>query len=204
MKLTIISLLLAWSASILPVESVYTIDVTKSKVNWTGYYLFSFGEHFGSIGIQDGSLKVVDQTLVSGKIVIDMKSIRTLDKGFEDKDGLGEHLKSADFFEVDKYPTAILEITSVKPIADAPADQPNVEVVGMLTLKGIKHEITIPTLLTITDEQLSAKAKFKIDRTKWNVKYNSGKYFDDIGDGAISDAIGVAFDVIAKTPIQKR
>ena len=187
----------AFSLIFSPGESIYSINKSKSKVNWMGYSLFSFGEHFGSIDIQDGSLNVSNGNLVGGKVLIDMNTIHTLDKGFEEKDGLADHLKSADFFEVSKFPTAILEITAVAPIKDASPNDPNVDVTGFLTLKGIRQQITFPTTLHIDGSQLTAKARFKIDRTKWNVKYNSGKYFDDIGDSTISDAIGISFEIVA-------
>jgi polyisoprenoid-binding protein YceI len=178
-------------------EIQYHIDQSKSKLNWTGYYLFSFGEHFGSIDIQEGSLTTKDGQLTGGKVTINMKSIDTLDKGFEGKDDLAEHLKGSDFFDSEKYTTSVLEITGTKPIADAQPNQPNVDITGMLTLKGIRQAITFPAEVNIQDKQLIAKARFKIDRTKWDVKYNSGKYFSDIGDGAISDAIGLSFDITA-------
>jgi polyisoprenoid-binding protein YceI len=178
-------------------DTVYTIDKSKSKVNWTGYSLFSFGEHFGSISINEGTLTCQNGQLVGGKVTIDMSSIHTLDEGFEDKDGLAEHLKSPDFFEVDKYPTSVLEITAIKPINDAKANQPNVNVVGMLTMKGIRQAIEFPANVSVGQKEITAKAKFKIDRTKWNVRYNSGKYFSDLGDNAISDAIAISFEIIA-------
>jgi polyisoprenoid-binding protein YceI len=178
-------------------ETTYAIDKSKSKLNWTGYYMFSFGEHFGSIDIRDGILTAKDGQLVGGKVTIDMNTIDALDEGFEGKDDLAEHLKGADFFEAEKYPTSLLEIIGVMPIKDAPPNQPNVDVTGMLTMKGIRQEIKFPASVSIHEKQITAKAKFKFDRTKWNVKYNSGKYFSDIGDGAISDAIGISFEISA-------
>jgi polyisoprenoid-binding protein YceI len=178
-------------------ETTYAIDKSKSKLNWTGYYTFSFGEHFGSIDIREGTLTAKDGQLVGGKVTIDMNTIDTLDEGFEGKDDLAEHLKSGDFFEAEKYPTSLLEITGVKPIKDALPNQPNVDVIGMLTMKGIRQEIKFPASVSIHEKQITAKAKFKFDRTKWNVKYNSEKYFSSIGDNAISDAIGISFEISA-------
>ena len=199
MKLLVYTILISFLGLSTPVDSLYTIDKSKSKLNWTGYYLFSFGEHAGSVDIQEGTLKVSNGNLVGGKIKIDMKTIDAQDEGFEGKDDLSNHLMNADFFEVDKYPVATLDIINVTQLKDAPPNGPNVEVKGTLTLKGVSQEITFPTTLVIQDKQLTARARFKIDRTKWNVKYNFGKYFSEIGDGAISDAIGISFDVIATT-----
>ncbi len=94
------------------------------------------------------------------------------------------------------FPEAQFEITKVTPIKDASPDGPNVEVTGELTLKGVKNTLTFPATVQNTD-RLMIKAKFKFDRTKWNVRYNSGKYFSEAGDGAISDAIGIEMNIIA-------
>jgi polyisoprenoid-binding protein YceI len=175
----------------------YTIDANKSTVRWYGYYLFSFGEHYGTIAVKDGTASIMNGTLASGNVKLDMASITPLDMPADDGGNmLGEHLKSADFFDVAKFPEAQFEIISVKPIKDASPDGPNVEVTGNLTLKGSKNALTFPATVN-SNEQLVIKAKFKFDRTKWNVRYNSGKYFSEAGDSAISDAIGIEMNITA-------
>lgn len=175
----------------------YTIDANKSTVHWHGYYLFSFGEHYGTIAIREGNVTAATGVVTSAKVVFDMQSITTLDMPADDggKD-LSNHLKSADFFDVEKFPDATFEIVSITKIQDASPGRPNVDVTGNLTLKGTKNTLTFPATLEVGD-QLTLNAKFKFDRTKWDVKYNSGKYFSEIGDGAISDAIGIELNIVA-------
>jgi polyisoprenoid-binding protein YceI len=175
----------------------YTIDATKSTVRWYGYYLFNFGEHFGSIAIKEGMATTANGAIASGKVTLDMTTINTLDMPADDGgNSLSDHLKSADFFDVAQFPEAQFEIIKVTPIKDASQEGPNVEVTGDLTIKGVKNTLTFPAIVQNND-RLTIKAKFKFDRTKWNVRYNSGKYFSEAGDGAISDAIGIEMNITA-------
>jgi len=171
--------------------TTYKVDIDRSALGWTGYYVFSFSEHNGTIRLSGGELTVDDQ-IVSGYFDIDMKSIKDLDMPADDgaKD-LENHLMSEDFFSVNEFPSARFEITKTTKIKDPVPGGPNYDVTGNLTIKGVKNDLTFPALINFNDDGIEAKAKFKFDRTKWNVRYNSGKFFTDIGDGAISDAIGM-------------
>ena len=177
---------------------VYTVDTNKSQLIWTGYYVFNFGEHTGSIKLSNGSIQATDQSITSGYFEIDMKSIKDTDMPEDDggKD-LVAHLKSEDFFAVDKFPFARFEITKTEKIKDAKQGGPNFDVTGDLFIKGVKSSITFPALITFQQDGLVARAKFKFDRTKWDIHYNSGKFFSDVGDGAISDAIAIEIDLVA-------
>lgn len=164
---------------------------------WTGYYLFNFGEHNGSIQLLKGDIQVDKESIVGGYFDIDMTSIKDLD--MPPADGgrdLEEHLKNNDFFATDKFPTARFEISKSEKIKDARAGGPNYDITGNLTIKGNKNTLSFPATITFNENGMQAKAKFKFDRTKWNIHYNSGKVFSDVGDGAISDAIAIELDVV--------
>ena len=170
----------------------YKVDVDRSVLKWIGYYVFSFSEHNGTINVSGGEITLDDQQIISGYFDIDMKTIKDLDMSADDgaKD-LENHLMSDDFFSVNNFPTARFEITKTEKIKDAVAGGANYDVTGDLTLKGLKNSLTFPALINFNENGIEAKAKFKFDRTRWNVRYNSGKFFFDVGDGAISDAIGM-------------
>lgn len=172
--------------------TAYKVDIDRSALGWTGYYVFSFSEHNGTIKLSGGEIIVDDQQIVSGYFDINMKSIKDLDIPADDgaKD-LENHLMSDDFFSVNEFPSARFEITNTTKIKDPAPGGPNYDVTGELTIKGVKNSLTFPALINFNDDGIEAQAKFKFDRTKWNVRYNSGKFFSDIGDGAISDAIGM-------------
>jgi polyisoprenoid-binding protein YceI len=171
-------------------DTHYKSDLQKSKVLWYGYYLFSFGEHYGSIDLTKGNVVVKGNEVVSGEFEIDMNTIVNIDMGSDGK-GLSDHLKSEDFFAVDQFPKAQFKIEKLKKLEDVRAGDPDTEVTGLLTLKGVTHPLTFPALIQVTENEVVAKGKLKFDRTKWNVRYGSGKLFGDVGDNAISDAIGI-------------
>jgi len=172
--------------------TAYKVDIDPSVLNWAGYYVFSFSEHKGTITLSGGEITMDENQIVSGYFDIDMKSIKDLDMSADDgaKD-IENHLMSEDFFSVNDFPTAHFEIRKTEKIKDPAIGGPNYDVTGDLTIIGVKNSLTFPALINFNDNGVEAKAKFKFDRTKWNVRYNSGKFFSDIGDGAISDAIGM-------------
>jgi polyisoprenoid-binding protein YceI len=191
MKHTLVVLIFVGLSSIATAQEVrYKSDLQKSKVLWYGYYLFSFGEHYGSIDLTQGELLMKGNELVGGNFEIDMLTIVNIDMG-EDGKSLADHLKSEDFFAVDQFPKAQFKIEKTKKMDDVRPGDPDVEITGLLTLKGVAHPITFPAFLQVNGNEVIAKAKLKFDRTKWNVRYGSGKLFGDVGDNAISDAIGL-------------
>jgi len=128
---------------------------------------------------------------------LDMTSIS--DEDITDKEGNGKligHLKSADFFNVEKYPTAKFEIGKMTPNTKA-VGKDNYNVTGKLTIKGITKDVTFPATVVIAGSKLTANADFKLDRTLWDIKYNSGKFFDSLGDKMIHDDFDIKFEIAA-------
>ena len=180
------------------VEETYVVDTSKSQMFWTGYYVFSFGEHQGTINMAKGEIRMKNKEIMSGAFEFDMNSISNVDmKPEEGGRDLIDHLKSDDFLSVIQYPKAKFVITKVEKIGDTTGKNPNVEITGNLTLKGITHPLTFSAFVSLQESTLITEARFKIDRTKWGVRYNSAKIFSEVGDGAISDAIGIELKIIA-------
>jgi polyisoprenoid-binding protein YceI len=175
----------------------WTVDPAASEVKWIGTKVS--GYHVGSISIKDGKVKVRDGQVTGGKITLDMKSLAvTGPKGSNEgaNNKLLGHLKTADFFDVEKYPEASFEITEVQPFSGTvnDADDPRQEeiskykvsdpthtVSGNLTMKNITKNITFPARITISGDQAAAQAKFNIDRKLWDLTY-AGKPDDLIRD----------------------
>ena len=106
------------------------------------------------------------------------------------------HLHSDDFFSIEKNPTSTLKITKVAPGKDG-----KMEITGDLTIKGITpkdKKVTFPAEVHVTKEGVHAAGTMTVDRTAYNIKYNSLKFFSSIGDKAIADTFTVTFDLIAK------
>ena len=153
------------------------INVEKSKINWVGKKVT--GKHEGTINLKEGLLVFKKNKLTGGNFIVDMTSLSTTDlKPGEGKEKLEGHLKSDDFFGTDKFATSKLVFKTIK------ANGKNsYTVTGDLTIKSITNPITF----IITVKGNSAITNLKIDRTKYDVKYGSGSFFDNLGDKAISD-----------------
>ncbi|MEC3908563.1 YceI family protein [Tamlana sp. 2201CG12-4] len=158
------------------------IKTEKSKVVWKGYKVT--GSHEGLINIKAGSLVFNNDKLIGGEITIDMASIAVTDLQGEYQGKLEGHLKSDDFFGVEKHPISKLKFTEVK------ATGKNAyEVTGDLTIKNKTNPITF----VISVYGNKATANLKIDRSKFDVRYGSTSFFDNLKDKAIYDE----FDLVA-------
>ncbi|WP_188373831.1 YceI family protein [Winogradskyella haliclonae] len=152
------------------------VDVEASKISWIGKKVT--GSHEGTINLESGVLKFDGNKLVGGNFVIDMTTINVTDLSGKGKANLEGHLKSDDFFGVEKHKKATFEITNAGKLNDK-----TYEINGDLTIKGI----TKTTSFTMFLESNSAKAKLTIDRTKFDIKYGSASFIDNLKDKAISD-----------------
>lgn len=170
----------------------YIANVDQSTIEWKGFK--PTGSHNGTINLENGVLNLVDGKINSGTFLIDMKSIAVLDipKDDEDNAKLAGHLKNADFFDVEKHPTAAFEITGLT------ETDGKTMLSGNLTLKETKNNVTFPVTVTNTDDAVTLKSEtFTIDRSKWNVKYGSKSFFDNLGDKFINDDIELKITVKA-------
>ena len=170
-----------------------TFKTVESQILWKGYK--PTGSHHGSIDLKEGVLAVKDNQLVGGKFIIDMTTIKDLDMPQTDpyNKKLVDHLKSPDFFDVAKYPTAKFEITAVRPQAE------NYLIEGNLTIKDITKNITFPAMvLNKKDEITFYSDAIKIDRTDFGIKYKSKKFFGNLKDKFINDLFDVSFKIKAK------
>jgi polyisoprenoid-binding protein YceI len=170
----------------------YVIDTSLSRLEWTGKK--ATGKHYGSVKILRGSI-FSNHGMMTGDFQIDMKSIKNLDLDAKMGEKLVGHLKSPDFFSVDSFPIASFDARKFAAY-NGPDDFTHT-VTGNLTIKGITHEIVFPAKMSIGADKITAEAYFEIDRSKWNVRYGSKSFFNDIGDKAISDNIGFKVNLVA-------
>jgi polyisoprenoid-binding protein YceI len=172
------------------------LALSESTVKWTGKKLT--GEHFGKINISEGSLFVDGYQLSCGSFTIDMNTITVEDltDAAQNKD-LTDHLFSEDFFNVAQFNAANFEITGVEALAAADEAGNTHTISGNLTIKGITQGISFPAKVDNNEVGINASAKFNIDRTLWDIKYKSGKFFPELGDKVISDEIGIELNLAA-------
>jgi polyisoprenoid-binding protein YceI len=177
--------------------ATYMVDAAASQITWAGTKLVGEG-HEGTISIADGKIAVAGDNIVGGKFSINMTSLATTDLEGEQKGKLEGHLKSADFFDVEKFPMATFDIASVNPVTGTEGISHTIT--GNLTMKGESRSISIPANVTMADGMLTASAPdFVIDRTEWGVKYGSnGSVADMAKDKVINDNIGLSLMLVAK------
>jgi polyisoprenoid-binding protein YceI len=158
------------------------IKVENSKLVWKGYKVT--GSHEGVISIKSGHLVFDKDVLTGGRFEIDMPTISVTDLEGESKGQLEGHLKSNDFFGVEKFPIATLYFTKVKSLG-----KNAYKVTGDITIKGKTERVSF----TVSVYGSKANVSLKIDRTKFDIRYGSTSFFDGLKDKAIYDE----FDLVA-------
>src|SRR5690606_16087606 len=181
---TLISVLfLGLALSVSAQKVTKEVDVEKSSLIWKGHKIG--GSHEGTITLKKGTLYFEKDKLIKGDFTADMSSISSTDLSGKGKERLDAHLKSEDFFDVEKYTEATLVFTKIREVSK------NVyNITSDLMIKGIKQEVNFD--LTVTKNE--ASTSFEVDRTKFDIKYRSGTIFPELADKAIKDN----FDIIVK------
>ncbi len=163
------------------------IDPLKSELKWHGTDVLNVGDHHGIVHFKKGHFVKTDTKITGGSFVITMNTIALIEKNEVDYDNeLVNHLKDEDFFDVKKFPIAKLVITDTRY-----HDPTHLWVLANLTIKEITLPIQFQAEVDFQKQQM--RTKFKIDRTRWGIIYESQKYSVRIKDKAISDMID--FDV---------
>jgi len=173
--------------------TILKVNPSKSTVAWTGYKVT--GSHTGTIGVKEGGLEYTEDALTGGSFTIDMTSLVCTDlagTGMESK--LEGHLKSADFFGVETYPTAKFEITKVI----SRGQKGDYKIKGNLTIKETTKEIRFKTSIIEEDGAKVATTKVTIDRSDFDVRYGSGSFFDNLGDKTIYDEFDLEIKLVVE------
>ncbi len=174
-------------------KTVYNVDVKQSNVKWVGKKVG--GEHSGTLSLSSGEVVAESGKVSNANITLDMNSIACTDlTDPEWNQKLVGHLKSDDFFSVEQFPKATFVTTSFKKASGSDA----YTVTGKLTIKGITNEISFPATVTVSNGQLTAKGTATVDRAKYNIKYSSGSFFENLGDKMIYDDMEIEFNLVAK------
>ena len=168
----------------------YVMDNDNSSIKWTGREL-STKSHYGSLQMKNGSLTVNTDGTVNGIIKIDMTTIDCEDLQGRSKASLERHLRSDDFFSVESHPIATLTFKSEGGIGAGNKLAFN----GDLEIKGISHPISFESELKSVDPKVSALVDMTFDRSKYNVRFRSGTFFQNLGDKLIYDDIEISVDI---------
>ncbi len=170
----------------------FNVDTDLSSVKWEGSKVVK-GLHTGTISVKSGSLTFKDGELLTGDLVIDMTSLSNTDLKGAMKEKLEKHLKSDDFFGVEKFPESRFELSSVSSLGNS-----GFTASGKLTIKSNTHPLKFDFNIGKDGNNQILTGKINIDRSIYDVKYGSGKFFDNLGDKAISDIFTLDFVLYLK------
>lgn len=177
-------------------DGTYTIASDKSTAEWSGSKpLLTDYKDTGTLNIKSGSFLIASNKLASGSLVFDMTTLKGLTTGKKMGEGMMEkHLKSADFFNVEKYPTAELKMKE----AVAGTTPGAYTVKGDLTIKGITKAVELPVTISTVEKTMTIDSTVSLDRTNWDIRYGSGKFFQNLANNVIADDFSIALKLVAE------
>lgn len=180
-KVSLFIMILTFGLVTVSAQKTLKADAAATVINWNGKKIG--GEHTGTINLKEGWLTVDKKAITGGEFIVDMATIKDVDIKDEGMRGkLEGHLKSDDFFGVEKYPVSKLVITGSTPGVDG-----SLLVKGKLTIKASTNPVEFTAKSSVAGDVTTWSALVKIDRSLYDVRYGSGKFFPNIGDKAISD-----------------
>jgi polyisoprenoid-binding protein YceI len=168
-------------------QDKYAADTAQTRLFWLAEKVT--GQHTGTIHLKSGWLTWKDDKIVSGEFEIDMASL----KESERNEKFENHIKSDDFFAVEKFPVSRLVITG-----STPFDRGTGVVSGTLTIKGITNPIEFKAASQKKDDGLWFYANITVDRTKYDIKWGSGTFYDNLGDKTVFDEFKVRVNLLLK------
>ncbi len=175
-NILLIIVIMIFGSAAVTAQQKLKADVSKTSLQWLGEKVT--GQHTGTINLKEGWLNWKENRIVSGEFTIDMTTIKDADKS----ERLEGHLKSDDFFGIEKFPTSKLVITGSESFEKGTAI-----VKGTLSIKGVTHPIEFKATSQKKDDGTWFYANIVVDRSKYNIRYGSGSFFDNLGDKVIYD-----------------
>lgn len=173
------------------------ISPAESSISWVGRKVT--GSHSGTVPVKDGQVVLAGETVASGVFGIDLAGVKVTDISDPKNNAkLVGHLKSPDFFSAESFPTAQFTIDSATPMAPALPSGENTTIKGTLSIKGISKSVEFPARVAVKDGVAEASGKVNLDRTQWDIRYGSGKFFQGLGDKLIYDEFEVIFQLKGK------
>ena len=180
----ILSLALVLFAGMAYAQVNLPINVSNSVINWTGHAEVGSYAPQGTLYFKSGSISIDKGEITSGLLTLDMKSMK------QENEHLLEHLKSDDFFDVEKFPTSTILIEKIV----------NGTAFGQLTVKNKTQSFQCPINIVQRSATITINGKAVIDRTKFGIIYNSGNFFSGLGDKAIRNTFDIEFKIEVTRP----
>jgi polyisoprenoid-binding protein YceI len=168
-----------------------TVNKAESQIRWEASKVT--GTHWGYVPIKNANLDVAGGKITGGSFDMDMVNLTVEDlKEEPSKGNLTKHLKSDDFFSVEKFNTSTFKITEAKS-----SNGTDYTISGTLTIKGISQPISFPAKVTMAGGKMTATGQITFDRTKYDIKFRSGNFFENLGDRMIYDDVKLDVKLVA-------
>ena len=182
-----------FAVALLPAQKKLVADAAATNIEWHGHKIVG-ASHTGNIDLQSGWLVLEGNSVSGGEFIVDMNSIKNSDvKDEKMRDRLVGHLKSDDFFGVEKYPLSKLVITGSSRTPDG-----KTLLKGNLTIKEATHPVEFTATESKNGGVLTYTADINFDRSLYDVRFGSGKFFSNLGDNAIVDEINLKVNLVVK------
>jgi len=165
-----------------------------SQLKWRATHLGGLQPRFGTVQVKEAVVLVNDEKVTNGKFVIDLNTLTvdSFEKGDERKDELQKHLKSDDFFNIEKHPTVTFEMTKLTPLTG----DYNSEMTGNLTISGVTKSITFKTNVAVHPDAVAFNSEdFTVNRQDWGLSYHSEGDEGIPKDYLIDNGIGFTVNV---------
>jgi polyisoprenoid-binding protein YceI len=192
-KAGLIAVMAIFAVTQLTAQKKYTADPSVTVIKWQGGKIVG-GDHSGTIGLKNGWLTSDGNSISGGEFVVDMTSIKNEDiKDAGSRAKLEGHLRSADFFGVEKYPLSKLVLTGGSQFTGGKAT-----VKGNLSIKEATHPVEFTVTEAKSGDLLTYTAVITFDRSLYDVRFGSGKFFSNLGNNAIRDEIKLEVNLVVK------
>jgi polyisoprenoid-binding protein YceI len=194
-----------------PVTPIIILNKRTSIIEWKGGLKFLNKNHTGNLKIKAGNVILEKGNKITGNLVIDMMSMTNIDLADSKKEYLIGHLRSQDFFHIERFPTASLKINSSKILEKKSNGKYDMEIVGDLTIKSITKPIVFTALVDLKSNIKSATGIIQFNRTDFGVEYRAEMHLDNaksfwnkmnttketIKNKVIQDKIEINFSIIS-------
>jgi polyisoprenoid-binding protein YceI len=165
----------------------HVVDKAHSQINFIAdSRLISARGHFGA---WDATIALDPANMAASSVSISIDA-SSIDTRVERRDS---HLKSADFFDVEKHPTITFKSTAVRTKAEGMLD-----IEGDLTIRGTTKRIVVPATMVFYEEGMGRfRGEFVLKRTEYGVSYDSRV-------NPIKDDVTVQWDIAVQNPAAQK
>lgn len=193
MKISVSFLLILFSWILVDSPAPVTVSTSESTITWKAAKVT--GEHYGKVKLADAKMDYANGKITGGSFEMNMTSITVEDiTDANSNKRLTDHLKSDDFFSVEKFNKSSFKIKEAKS-----SNGKDYQITGDLTIKGITNSVSFPAKVDVVGGKITATATITFDRTKFDIKYRSGSYFENLADKLIYDEVKLDVKLVANS-----